>query len=219
MIRSKKLLIGLAVVFVLVAGIMTYSSVFFNRPTQGPRIPKYAEPKPALLVIDIQEDYTGTTAEKPFPVKNAGPFIASVNRVIGRAAVDKMLVIYIRQEFSESARYFPGAAAIRGTRGARLDQRVLKVSDHELTKTVGDAFSNPALSALLAENQVNALYLVGLDGEYCVHNTARGALNRGYKVHIVTDAIALQRPEKFDVLLREYRSEGIGLITSDAFHP
>lgn len=54
---------------------------------------------------------------------------------------------------------------------------------------------------------------MGLDAAYCVHNTARGALNRGYKVKIVKDAI-ITRIDMSDIL-KQYEQEGI-LVTSSA---
>ena len=64
---------------------------------------------------------------------------------------------------------------------------------------------------------MNELYLVGLDAAGCVHNTAKGALNLGYKVNILTDAIVLKEEEKWEEFLKEYREEGINLLLTKEF--
>jgi nicotinamidase/pyrazinamidase len=68
------------------------------------------------------------------------------------------------------------------------------------------------LESFLILHQVGNLYLVGLDAAYCVHKTALGALNRGYKVTVVKDAI-LARDDMNDILKR-YEKDGIAVTTS-----
>lgn len=176
----------------------------------------------ALLVIDIQEDYTGTTAKPPFPYKESDRLIATVNKVIEEAAKRNIITAYIRQEFSglfgkTVSRVFCGGTAIKGNPGTEIDKRVTIVSKHSFSKPFPDAFSNHKLEALLSEHQVNELYLVGLDAEFCVHSTARGALKRGYKVNIITDGVALRAEKKWDDLIRKYRQDGINLMSSCEF--
>lgn len=60
---------------------------------------KYLNLKKALLVIDVQEDYTGTTAKSPFPYKNSEKLINNINKLIDEAKRRNMLVVYIKQEF------------------------------------------------------------------------------------------------------------------------
>jgi nicotinamidase-related amidase len=64
---------------------------------------------------------------------------------------------------------------------------------------------------------VNELCLVGLAAEGCVRYTALGALDRGYTVNIITDAVALQDEEKREELLQQYREDGIALLSSQQF--
>lgn len=217
MLWIKRIAIGLGAAILIIVGLAAYTFIDATTPTKGEKIAAYERPRAALLVIDIQEDYTGTTAKPPLPYKNAARLIDTVNRTIARAAAKDVLVVYIRQEFGKWARFMPGATAIRGTPGSMIDARVRRVSPHEFPKKIGDAFSNPDLGALLVANRVDHVYLVGLDLEYCVHGTARGARNRGYTVTVLTDAVALQNEEKRDALLKEYREEGIRLIESAAF--
>lgn len=191
-------------------------------PTQGKKIGKYANPQKALLVIDVQEDYTGTTAKSPFPYKDSGRLISTVNKLIDKAHKNNVPVLYIKQEFDGFwgrmfSKLLAGETAIKGTPGAEMDKRISIVSDYLFSKPSGDAFSNPNLETFLNSHQVNELYIVGLDAEYCVHLTAKGGLNRGYNVNILTDGILLRAEKKWDDLLKKYRKEGIVLKSSHDF--
>jgi nicotinamidase/pyrazinamidase len=41
--------------------------------------PAASSEKKALVVIDVQEDYTGLSTKPPFPYENAAAFIATLN--------------------------------------------------------------------------------------------------------------------------------------------
>lgn len=199
----------------MAAGLILY----MGTPTSGEKIKAYGKPGRALLVIDIQEDFTGSTVKrKMYPEADIEPVIATVNGVIGKALEKKWLVIYIRQEFEGLpgiiSKLFLGGVAIKGTPGSQVDKRIAVRSDYNLYKPRGDSFSNPELDALLVKNRINELFLTGLDAEQCVHNTAQGALNRGYRVTIITDAILLSAKKKWDSLLEDYTKEGIVLLKS-----
>ncbi len=191
-------------------------------PTKGKRIAEYKDPQKALLVIDIQEDFTGATAKPPFPYKDSEKLIESANRLIAMASAKRMPIIYIRQEFdgfvgTMISKIFSKGTAMKGNAGTEIDRRISIVSDHIFPKPKGDAFSNPGFERFLTDCRINELYLSGLDAEFCVFHTARGALNRGYKVNILTDCIALRRIQKWDDLMMKYKRNCIALTTTDVF--
>ena len=218
MSKTTKILTWIAALITLVAALLTVGSLFMA-PTRGEKIPDYANPQKALLVIDVQEDYTGTTAQTPFPYKNAARAIATINQVIEKAHKNKMPVIYVKQEFDGLggkilSKLLLGGTVIKGTPGAAIDKRVSLVTDFIFPKMRPDAFSNSDLHDFLNSHQVNELYLVGLDAEFCVYLTGKGAINRGYKVNIITDSVLLLAEDKWNDLLNKYRKVGINLKTS-----
>ncbi len=183
---------------------------------------KYENPKKALLIIDIQEDYTGTTARPPFPYKDSEKLILTVNKIIEEANNKDIIIVYIRQEFKgfigkAISKLFGHGTAIKGSPGTEIDRRIDIVSNHCFDKSLPDAFTNPKLKAFLKENQVNELYLVGLDAAGCVHHTAKGALKRGYNVSIIKDGILLLAENQWDNLIKKYQKAGITLIMSNDF--
>jgi nicotinamidase-related amidase len=216
--RLKTILIALAVI--VVSGVCLVSWVYvFTAPTKGQRIAEYASVKKALLVIDIQEDFTGTTAKPPFPYEDCDKTIATVNELIDKAHSENVIVVYLKQEFvgffgTIYSKIFCKGAVIKGRPGTAADKRISIVTDYVYSKSKGDAFSSPEFERCLITNEVNELYLVGLDAEFCIYYTAKGALNRGYKVNIITDGIFLLDEKKRDGLFQKYKNDGIILITS-----
>jgi nicotinamidase/pyrazinamidase len=210
---KKIILITLAALVIVIVALV---GIAFNKiytPTEGKRIGAYPKPQKALLVIDVQEDYTGLRGKQPVPYKNVEEQIAAINRLIDHASITGTHVVYIRQIFDNNIlmRFFVGRT-IEGLPGTELDSRINVINGNDFTKKISDSFSNPALESFLILHQVGNLYLVGLDAAYCVHKTALGALNRGYRVTVVTDAI-LARDDMSNILKR-YEKDGIAVTTS-----
>lgn len=213
MSTKKYILISLAVVVmvIVIAAIAIAKKIY--TPTQGQKISKYANPRKALLVIDIQEDYTGLKGKQPALYKGVEGQLETVNRLIDTASKSGMEVVYIRQIFDNNliTRLFVGRT-IEGQPGTELDSRIEMINQNDFTKKISDAFSNPRLEEFLIRNQIDELYLTGLDAAYCVYYTARGALNRGYKVTAIKDAV-MTRKDINDILKR-YEKDGISLTSS-----
>lgn len=213
MTTKKYVLISVAAVVVLIViGTITIAKKIYT-PTQGAKIAKYATPRKALLVIDVQEDYTGPKGKQPVLFKGVDAQISTINGLIDSASKSGMEVVYIRQLFDNNfiTRNFVGRT-IEGQPGTELDSRIKIVDQNDFTKKISDAFSNPKLNDFLIRNQIDELYLTGLDAAYCVYYTAVGALNRGYKVTAVKDAL-MTRKDMSDILKR-YEKDGILLTSS-----
>jgi len=67
------------------------------------------------------------------------------------------------------------------------------------------AFALSALSGLLARRQADALVITGAETDMCVLATVLGAIDRGYRVVIVEDAVCSFSDEGHDALLRLYQ--------------
>ena len=222
----KKFLIGFILVALCAeAAFVASMYIMLTQATQGTRITEYKNPQKALLVIDIQEDTTGTTALPLSPYKGKEEYIARLNKVIEDASMKNILIIYIKQEFDGlwgktlSRAVFCGSD-IKGQSGTKVDKRIAMLSNYKFSKPQGDSFANPMLNEFLTGHRVNELYLAGLDPEFCIYATARGALNRGYKVNVITDAILSWRDatciwpkNNKEGIFEKYRKEGIKIIS------
>ena len=67
------------------------------------------------------------------------------------------------------------------------------------------AFEGTELDSWLKESGVRRLFIGGLATEYCVLNTARDAVNNGYEVHLMTDAIRAIDPAEGDSAIESLR--------------
>ncbi len=205
------LLIGVVIIGLLVcmAAAMMFRSMFIA--TRGKKIGSYQHPRKALVVLDIQEGYSGTNARQPVTAPPTTGMLATVNRLIDMASESAMEVAYIRQVFSNNL--FVRLHGGRRVGKVIIDRRIKVINGNDFEKNRTDAFSSRPFEQLLIDRHVDELYLVGVDAAFCVYYTACGALNRGYRVVVVTDAVA-SRNNMEDVLER-YRRKGIGVITSE----
>lgn len=182
--------------------------MWISQPTEGPKVGEYKQPRTAILVVDIQEDLTGPMAKRPY--KDSDRLVAATNFLISRAEARGALVVYIANIINSPAiRAVMGGIGEPGAPGTAIDRRIQKVTGGPtFTKTRGDAFSNPELDAYLQKNQVDNLVIAGLDAAYCVNATIHGALNRGYKVTVFTEAVATESNSKISELAEGWKRSG-----------
>ena len=177
------------------------------RPTSGPRIEAARQGK-ALILIDLQEDYTGPHAQQSY--QESERLISVANQLIESARAGGWPVYVVRVAMPDDWFHalMTGGTALAGTKGAEFDPRLVRTGTVELVKTKSDSFANPLLDAQLALNRVGELYIAGLDAKFCVKKTILGALNRGYKVKPVRDAIATRHSTPLQEHIADYEAAG-----------
>lgn len=183
--------------------------VFYGmRPTKGVRIKAYPTPRAALLIVDIQEDYTGPQAKNRY--RDGDRIISVSNTLIAQAEAKDIPVIFIQNIVKNAViSLLVGGVNKPGSPGAEMDRRLTKPATSRIfTKSRSDAFSNPELEAFLQANQIDHVMVTGLDAAYCVNATAQGALNRGYKVTIFSDGLATESGTRLDQLAQAWRKAG-----------
>lgn len=211
--RLKKFLYwsaGSALLLVLVLFALVFWSM---RPTTGTQIKRYPAPRVALLIIDIQEDYTGPQAKKPY--RDGDQIVRVSNALLAQAQAKGAVVVYIKNVIDNPiVSVLTGGINAPGSSGTEMDRRLIKVPEAmTFSKSRTDAFSTPELDAYLREKQVDQLLITGLDGAYCVNATARGALNRGYKVTLFQDGIATESSKSIEKLAQSWREAGAQVKT------
>ena len=205
---SLAVLAGLALIF----GLFVLRNMFI--PTRGKRIGRYPRPTQALLVMDIQESGGDKVAAGELPTGTPfGRMIEAVNRLIVCFDSAGLDVAYVRQVFSSSLiTRLHGGRILAGSMEPRICRWVKVVNGNDFAKNRTDAFSNQQLEQFLIDRQVEEIFLAGLDAAFCVYYTALGALNRGYRVTVVTDAVMTGRD--MARVLRRYREKGITVMNS-----
>jgi len=184
-------------------------------PTQGKRIVSYPQPTRALLVMDIQES-GGMANSVTGPLPTTTPFgkmIQTVNNLIEFFDHAGLEVAYVRQVFSNNfiTRLHSGRI-LAGRMEPRICRWVSVVNNNDFAKNRTDAFSCRKLEQFLIDRQVNEIFLVGLDAAFCVYYTALGALQRGYKVTVITDAV--MSGKDMEHALKRYHEKGIAAQNS-----
>jgi nicotinamidase-related amidase len=195
------------------AGLMLAACDF---STKGERIPAYSEPARALLILDIQKDFTAPGARMPVQPQLAESMIANLNSYSARFRESGGLVIYVRNVFRKAdvANLFRNFAAVEGSPGIAFDDRLRLVSDRVFDKSSPDAFSNRELADFLAAHRVTEVSVAGVFADQCVYWTGRGALNRGYRVRYLADAVAAKSAGHVDRAAGSLARHGASVATT-----
>ncbi|GHB22907.1 hypothetical protein GCM10007094_08920 [Pseudovibrio japonicus] len=166
-------------------------------PTNGPSVKSEGRAGTALLIIDVQKDFTKDVGSRKWDPDYLRSRIEQINALGAQARRDNWPIIVIRQVYEGwytnlLVRLLGGGLGAKGSDGLQLDPRITVAPDLDLEKSLSDAFGEQALSEYLKARQIDHLVLTGLDGNACVKNTAIGAINRGYRVELYDPAILAQ---------------------------
>jgi len=184
--------IGAVIILALITTYTIYGHKRHLSPTRGKKIDFSQRPNSALVIIDLQEDFTLATGKNAYDPAMVEKTISAINELVEIANETGQPVISVRQIFKgwyinllvkllNKGRGSPKSA------GLDLDSRLNGDIDHDITKARADAFTAPELERVLERQKVGRLQIVGLDGNYCVKATMQAAINRGYDVSF-TDA-------------------------------
>lgn len=168
----------------LVAGVVRISAVSRGAQIDG-------RDGEALVLIDLQSVFWN---EGPYSEAPKTEAAAVIRAEAAAANANGWPVIALRQEWSLPAikviaRLTMKGQAVAGTSGTEMAAPFEGLADYELVKRVQDGFETGALDELLAELNVGAVRIVGLDYNYCVAKTALAAAQRGYNVTVVEPGV------------------------------
>jgi nicotinamidase-related amidase len=175
--------------------------------------------KRALLLIDFQRDFLRESGRMPVAANQVGPVIDAANRALLKAQAEGVPVITIGNEFRRGdwlANLFRRFAALAGSDGARWDERVPRDGLRYFAKWRGSAFCNRDLDRFLRDENVGHVDLAGLYASACVSATARAALKRGYRVAVLSDAVADRSDAARDRALRRLERSGVAITAPEA---
>ncbi|WP_415717969.1 cysteine hydrolase [Roseibium sp.] len=208
--------IGLIAAGLCILAVVLYT-LFISRkistPTRGARIDQSERPNTALVVIDVQEDFTHQTGKNGFDPASRDAALADINRNLAEARASGQDIVFIKHVFRDwwaimAMKLLAGGVGTPGREGLRLDP-VLDVREAPIfEKAIGDAFSNAEFENWLARREIGRLILTGLDACQCVQLTARGGLARGYRVKVREASTLTTTPEKWAGLKGELKLAG-----------
>ncbi|CUM63877.1 uncharacterized protein PRCAT00001465001 [Priceomyces carsonii] len=144
--------------------------------------------KTAFIIIDIQNDYFEGGKFPLVGINEAAENVATLLHRI-RKAKDEYLIINIRHEFPGDPKDAPFFG--RGTEGSQINDKVKNLpGEIVLTKNEPNSFIGTNLELILEEKKISNLIVVGAMAHICVQGTVRAASEKGYKVTVISDAVA-----------------------------
>lgn len=141
-------------------------------------------PAPALLIIDIQNDYFADGRHPLVGIERAAETAAEL---LAAARAAGAVVVHVRhEEASADAPFF-----VAGTEGAAIHAAVAPVDGEPVVvKSEVNAFRGTGLDEILRGRGVTDLVIVGAMSHMCVDAGTRAALDHGYGVTVAHDAVA-----------------------------
>jgi nicotinamidase-related amidase len=143
--------------------------------------------QPALLLIDIQNDYFPSFSNGRMPLPDMDQAAIRAADLLATARTAGNLVIHVKHIMaSDSAPFFrPGSL------GAELHPSVSPLETETLIeKTRPSSFVGTTLEATLKNAQIDHLVMCGAMSQMCVDATVRAAVDLGFKVTLAHDACA-----------------------------
>ena len=187
--------------------------------------------KPALLVVDLQNDFCPGGA---LGVPDGDQIVPRINRMIELFERRGLPVLVTRdwhppvtKHFKESGGAWP-PHCIQGTKGARFHPD-LKLPKEVVLLSKGmdpeqDSYSGfQALSAqgrdlesVIRDLAIDEIYVCGLATDYCVRATALDAVRRGLRIRVLKDAIkgVDLKPGDSSAAIAEMRGAGVPFLAT-----
>lgn len=188
-------------------------------------------PGTALIVVDVQNDFADPGGG--LTVAGGDAIIETIDREIAQARRDGAIVVATQDWHPASTPHFAKDGGVwpihcvAGTWGAELHPALALPDDAPRVRkgvngedgysgfTMRDPTSGETipteLEALLRNDAIHRVVVVGLATDYCVKATALDAARLGFETSVLTDAIAAVNlePGDGDRALEEMRDAGI----------
>lgn len=180
--------------------------------------------KKALIVVDVQNDFCpgGSLA-----VAQGDEVVAPLNRLIKEFLDRGEPVFKTRDWHLPRAKHFAAYGGtwpihcVQNTKGAEFhpdlsdDPRVTTISKGIDERADGySGFDGTSLGQLLHEEGVKEVWVGGLATDYCVKHTVLDALQEGFKVRALADAMRAVNinPDDGDRAIKEMRAAGAEIV-------
>lgn len=155
--------------------------------------------KTALIVIDMQANYIGEKRKyKYYPQI----LIGKVNNRIATAVKNNELIIYVKQVGKHNKKPYVSDFA----------EGLLVVSNCIIEKERPSIFDNHTLLAMLIEEEISNIELIGIDGNCCVAASAIDAAKLGFSVVFPLNYIGIKSKERFSKTKEKLMKANVQII-------
>jgi aldehyde dehydrogenase (NAD+) len=151
----------------------------------------------ALLVVDVQEDYLGSSALSP----DRASVISGLSELLEKFRNRGLPVAHIRTEVSaDGSTAMPHRKAaprcVAGTPGVKPPLEAAELAGEPVfLKQFFRGFVDPSLDAWLLQRGVTSVVVAGLYTHACIRETVLDAYERGFDVTIAADALGSDSPD------------------------
>ncbi|MGA2048948.1 MAG: isochorismatase family cysteine hydrolase [Terracidiphilus sp.] len=174
--------------------------------------------RPALIVIDMLNDYLGTWEQG-----KRQRLTQSINELVGLMHSASNPVIWVRQEFEEDLRdaFLEMKAkdirvTIKGTEGCRIvPELAVAEQDPVIVKKRYSAFYRTELEKLLAQMRPDTLILAGINTHACIRTTAIDAYQRDWPVVLAADCVDSYDQEHHAISLAYMKDKIAAVMRND----
>ncbi len=142
--------------------------------------------KPALLVIDVQNEFFNLNQACSDSLKTAIEYINAAISLFRK----KNLPIVAIQHKSEEEGLAPGKSGFDIPQSVKLESQDMRV-----VKTYGNSFTKTGLAEKLRELEVDTVIITGFCAEYCVLSTYIGAKDCDFTPIILRGSLASDNAE------------------------
>jgi nicotinamidase-related amidase len=135
----------------------------------------------AVVIIDAQNEYVSGR----LPLDGVGPALTSIAELLKVARAAKAPVIHIAQKGRAGGLFDPGTDAFKFA-----GQAAPQGGETVVEKPLPNAFAKTDLADKLQATGKKTLVIAGFMTHMCVSATTRSAVDHGYAVTVVSDAVA-----------------------------
>ena len=178
--------------------------------------------KPALLIIDMQNDFV--LEGRPLRVAAARAVIPKVRDVLAAFRAKKLPVFHIVRvhrkdasdiEITRQELFGKTPFAVEGTAGAAIvDELTPLPGEYVIPKIRMSAFIGTELDLMLRNLGITDLVVAGIQTPNCIRTTAFDAIAYNYPVVLVRDATGAQTDEIHSANVRDMQNIGIRIMTA-----
>jgi len=186
------------------------------------------KPNIALVIVDVQNDFLPGGA---LGVPEGDKIIPVANHYIRLFSEQDLPVFFTRDWHPEETKHFKEKGGpwpphcIQGTEGAEFYADLYIPEDAEILSkgmdprydgySAFDAKSEDGklFPDLLRDRNIQTFYIGGLATDYCVKATSLDALDKGFDVYVLLDAIKGVKPEDSRQAIEEITGKGAEAVT------
>jgi nicotinamidase-related amidase len=179
--------------------------------------------KPALLIIDMQNDFVLDGA--PLQVPGATDVIAQIQAIRDTFLEANLPVIHVMRvhradgsdvEISRRNLFLKSPFAVEGTDGVEIIRELTpQEGEFVITKTRMSAFLFTELDLLLRSLDADGVVVTGIQTPNCIRATVFDAFAYNYETWLVDDAVMAKNPDIHQDNVRDMQNIGTRIITTD----